>query len=551
MGRGMGMIRPILTVFAAMVLSLVLTAPLEASEELLAKAAKESAAKNHLKARELYREAYIAARSGPLADRGLFGLAKTEYLLKNYSEAALHLRRYAAIQGVAQRDEALLMLGYANYFQNRPAEADRIFATIGGEELGRALIGRAEIALQNQQTGSAESLFSKVDKKLAESDSRAIYVQAMLLARKGYGDQAVAMIDRLSPLVLRNEDLRVERAVVYLLSGRTKEAVVLLNSFIQTPTSGMEQVRARRALFQAYEQQGKTDELLKIGIELLQFEGNDELRRKMVMLYEKQGDLENALRQASQLRDRGIRSLEVEKRLKKVLEADTPQSVDLIQRFAFYLHAESPVLAECAVYLTKKGKKSEARALLQKAAKGTGASDASLALAEIYLQDGLYDEASRLLQPLAATKQHGQAAQVLLADLADRKGDSRGAIALLQKSLKQGKPGKQSRIEVKLGDLYWRAGERAPAVRHYDAAADAGDTEAMVKAADAHYLSGHFGKAEKYYKKALDKDLKDARQKQWVQYQYGKLTSKRDYLEKAAASGGEIGEAAQIHLNRR
>lgn len=534
----------------AAICSVVLAVSAHASEEMLNKAAAELKARNYLKAKDLYREAYISAKNGPLADSGLFGLAKTEYLLKNYSEAVLHLKRYAAKQDAPQRNEALAMLGYAYFFQNRLAEADRTFSTVGGGEASRALIGRAEVALQNNQAAAAESLISRVDRTLVDTDSRAIYVQAMLLAKKGMGDQAVAMINRVPLLVLREQDLRVERAVVYLLGGKSKEAITLLNSFLASPLSGMEQARTRRALVLAYELTGKPDEMLKTALELLQFDSSDELRRKVIVAYDRKGDLESALKQASQLRDRGLRSLEVEKKLKKAIEADTPKTVDLVQRFAFYLHAESPMLATCATYLAQKGKKLESRNLLQKAVKGTGATEASLALAELYVQEARYEEAAKLVQPLVGSKQHGQSALLLLADIADRKGDTQGAIALLQKTQKAGKSGKQPRLELRLGDLAWKSGDRTGAIKHYTAAADAGEVDAMVKVADAQYLTGQNRLAEKYYQKALSRDLKDARQKQWVQYQYGKLTGNRESLEKAAAAGGEVGEAARIYLNR-
>ena len=521
-----------------------------ASEEQLQKAAAEFKAKNFLKAKDLYREAYLSAKSGALADRALFGLAQAEYLLKNYSEAALNLRRYAANKNAAQRDEALFMLGSSLFFLNKLSEAERVLATVGGEFTDKATITRAEIALQNRQFGLAETLFSRVDRKLLETDNRAIYVEAMLLARKGQGNQAIATVDRIPAAALRNEDLRVERAVVYLLAGRATEAVGMLKSFLQAPLSGMEQVRARRALFQAYEQLGNAGEMVKVGTELLQFDANDDLRRRVIAAYDKLGDVENALKQASQLRDRGLKSLEIEKRLRKVLEADSPQAADLVQRFAMYLHSESPVLSQSAVYLARKGKKSEGRALLQRAVKGSSPSDASLALAEIYVQEGRYDDAKKLLQPLVTHKQFGQGALLMLGEIAERKGDAKGAIELLQKTVKPGKSGKQPHIDSRLGDLYWQTGDKASAIKHYTAAADGGDVDAMIKVADAQYLGGQYRIAEKYYKKALDKDPKDAGQKQWLQYQYGKLTNKREYIEKAAAGGGEIGEAARMYLDR-
>lgn len=524
--------------------------PALASEEILTKAAAEIKVRNYLKARDLYRDAFIAAKSGPLADQALLGIARSDYLLKNYSEAALNLKRYVANQNAADRDEALTMLGYAYLLQHKLTDADRTFSSVGGEYASKALVGRAAIALQNQQPAAAESLFARVDKRFAETDNRAIAVQAMLLARKGLGEQAVAAIDRIPAPALRDEDLRVERAEVYLVAGKAKEAETMLRSFIQNPSGRLEQVRARRVLLRAVEVQGKQDEVLSIALELLSYDPNDDVRRKVIAIYDRKGDLENCLKQASQLKDRGIRSLEIEKRLKKVIEDDTAQSVDLVQRFAYHLHQDSPVLAQAAAYLAKKGKKAEGRVLLQRAVKGSASSDASLALAEIYIQEGRYDEAQKLLQPLMGGKASGQSALLLLGDIAERKGDTKAAIDLLQKAVKQGKQGKLARVEMRLGDLYWQSGDKTAALKYFSAAADAGEIDAMIKLADAHYLGGQARLAEKFYKKALDKKPADPKQMQWIQYQYGKISQKREYIEKAAAGGGEIGEAARMYLNR-
>ncbi len=153
----------------------------------------------------------------------------------------------------------------------------------------------------------------------------------------------------------------------------------------------------------------------------------------------------------------------------------------------------------------------------------------------------------KLLQPLLASKQHGQSALLVMGDIAEKKGDVKGAIELFLKTIKQGK---QPHIEARLGDLYWKMGDKKAALKHYASAADQGNADAMIKAADALYLSGQSRSAEKYYRKALDSKLDDDRQKQWLHYQYGKLAKNREFLEKAAAGGGEIGEAAQMYLNR-
>ncbi|HSW63293.1 MAG TPA: tetratricopeptide repeat protein [Dissulfurispiraceae bacterium] len=503
--------------------------------------------KNFLKAKEEFREAYIAAKTGTLAERALFGIAKSDFLLKNYSESVLNMQRYIAIPGAAHLDEARVLLGYSYLFQRKYPEAQKAFEAAGGDFTGQALLGRAELALHAGQVKSAEQLLASVPSSSFDSSNRAMFVKALLLAKKGAGSEAVALIDKVPAPALLDENIRVDKAEIYLLSGRTKESEALLRTILASPASGVEQVRARRILLQVYERQGRSDDMLTIAQELLPYDTTDDVRRKLIALYDTKNDLENSLKQTAQLRDKGLRSLELERRLKKALSEGGPKTLDLLQRFAFYLNTESPVLAEAAKYLAKNGKKAEARSLLLKAARSGTPSEALIAFADILIQEGKYDEAKKLLQPILATKQYAQSALLLMGDIADKKGDVRGAIDVFEKTAKRGK---QPRIESRLGDLHWKAGDKTAALKYYRSAADQGDIEAMVKAADAFYMNGQNKPAEKYYKKALNSKLEDEKQKQWAHYQYGKLAQNREFLEKAAAGGGVIGEAAQMHLYR-
>ncbi|KAF0183713.1 MAG: tetratricopeptide repeat domain protein [Nitrospirae bacterium] len=531
---------------ACCVLLFVAACPAFATEELLQKADKNLESKNYLKAKEEFREVFIAAKTGALAELALFGIAKSDFLLKNYSESVLNMQRYIASQSAARRDEARIMLGYSYLFLRKYPEAQKAFEAAGGEFAGQSLLGRAELALHAGQVKSADQLLAAVPSSSFDSN-RAMFVKALLLAKKGAGSEALSLIDKVSAPALRDEDIRVDKAEIYLLSGRIKESEAFLKSILAAPLSSVEQLRARRILLQAYERQGRTDDMLTIAQDLLSYDTNDEVRRKLIVLFDTKNDLENSLKQIAQLRDKGLRSLEVERRLKKALSEGGPKTLDLLQRFAFHLNAESPVLAEAANYLAKNGKKAEARSLLQKAARSGTPSEASIALADIFIQEGKHDEAKKLLQPLLTTKQHAQSALLLMGEIADKKGDVRGAIDVFEKTAKRGK---QPRIESRLGDLYWKTGDKKAALKYYSSAADQGDTAAMVKAADAFYMSGQNKPAEKYYKKALDSKLEDGTQKQWAYYQYGKLAQKREFLEKAAGGGGEIGEAAQMYLYR-
>ena len=521
--------------------------PVFATEELLQTAEKNLQSKNYLKAKDLFREVFLGAKDSSLSERALFGLAKSDFLLKNYSESVLNMQRYMALPNASRRDEGRLLLAYGLLFQRKNAEAQKAFEAVGGEFTSQALVGRAELALQAGQLKSAESLLASIPASFFDTNNRAQFARAFLFAKKGMGNEALSLIDKIQPAVLRDEDIRVEKAEIYMFAGKAKEAEGLLRTIIASPMGGTELVRARRLMMQVYERQGKTDAALALGNELLPFDGTDEIRRRMVALYDTKDDFENALKYSSQLRDKTSRSLEIERRLKKALSTPGPKTLDLVQRYAFYVNAESPVLAESADYLSKNGKQAEARSLLQKAAQSGVPSEASLSLAEILVREGKYDEAARLAKPLLSSKKYGQGALLVMGDIADKKGDLKGAIDLFEKTAKRGR---SPHIESRLGDLYWKKGDKKTAIKHYGIAADSGDIEASVKAADAYYMNGQNRLAEKYYKKALDGKLDDGRKKQWVQYQYGKLTQKREFLEQAAAGGGEIGEAARMYLNR-
>ncbi|HMK43833.1 MAG TPA: hypothetical protein VK445_06820, partial [Dissulfurispiraceae bacterium] len=250
-------------------------------EELLERADTDLKAKNYLKAKENYRQVYLTEKKGSLADRGMFGMAKADYLLKNYSEATLNLKRYLSSAATEQRNEAHLMLGYIYMFDRKYTDAARAFEQVGGDFAEKAMIGRAEIALLSGKTSEAERLLERVGKGQFDGSPRAQYIQALLFARKGRGGDALADIDRLSPQALKDEDLRVEKAEIYTACGKAKEAEVMLKGIVSAPMGISEQVRARRALMRAYEVQGKRDEMLALGLELLPYDTNDEVRRKI------------------------------------------------------------------------------------------------------------------------------------------------------------------------------------------------------------------------------------------------------------------------------
>jgi tetratricopeptide (TPR) repeat protein len=103
----------------------------------------------------------------------------------------------------------------------------------------------------------------------------------------------------------------------------------------------------------------------------------------------------------------------------------------------------------------------------------------------------------------------------------------------------------------RVGELYMRSGNRPEALKNYVRAADKGDVTAMVKAADLFYVTGKPDRARVYYKKAINKGIKDPKILQWTDYQYGKLAKDDEYLNKAKAGGGIVAEAAELMKSSR
>jgi tetratricopeptide (TPR) repeat protein len=156
-----------------------------------------------------------------------------------------------------------------------------------------------------------------------------------------------------------------------------------------------------------------------------------------------------------------------------------------------------------------------------------------------------FTKAEKILSPLTLDGRYLFRTSYMLSDIMERQGKYSSAIEYLTKIVKAAKDYK---IAAKLGDLYWKTGDRRSAMRYYIAASDMGDGLSSVKAGDCLYMFKDYARAKTYYKRAIDYAVKDTKSLQWAQYQYGKLAKNRDYLKKAATGGGEIAEAAAIIL---
>jgi tetratricopeptide (TPR) repeat protein len=382
-----------------------------------------------------------------------------------------------------------------------------------------------------------------VSKKAVETNPRALTVRAMVHSRKRQHNEALALMNKILEPTLKDEDLRPDKAIVLYNASRFAEAERLCKNILSNPVSNMEKRRATRLMAKIHEVHGKVDEALRLNLEILPYEQEDDFKMNLVKLYDRKGDRGNALRYLTLLRDKKVKAAEIEKRLNTALAAKDPKAVEYFSKYSGHLDRDAPFIVEAARYMVTNGKKLEGFTLLRKAEKGLAGGDAALYHAELLINDGKYVEAQRLLTPLMVDNRYFVRSSYLLAEVLKREGDKNRAIAVLARAVQHTK---DRRVSAALAELYATTGDRKNALKYYLSAAEKGDALATVKAADLFYLTGDYAKAQQYYKRALASNLSDPGTLQWTYYQYGKLAGDREHLKKAAASGGVVGEAAEI-----
>lgn len=532
-----------LFVFTACCLMLA-ASPGIASEDKLKMADEYIRTRNYIKAKEAYRDIFLSAPKGALSEKALFGMGKADYYLKNYYEARQNIKRFVSTSKIPEhRDEAHLLLGYISLYLQKFKEAEQYFEMTGGALKEKADIGKAEAALKTGDIVKAESSLAGISKRVMETDPRVLYVRAMIFSSKGMQREAASTINKILDPILKDYDMRIDKAQIYFNAKKFRESERLCRSIIDNPVSSIERVRAKKILSNIYEAENKVDEALKLSLELLPYESGDDFKLKIVSMYDRKGDMYNAIKYLTYLKDKKTRSAEIEKRLKSIVNLKDPQGIEYYLKFAPYLDSDAPFVVDASRYLIENGKKFEGMLLLRKALKGAFKGEASLYMSELLINEGKYAEARKILEPLAIDSRYLYRASYMVADIMERQGNYSAAIEYLTRIVKAAT---DYRIAAKLGNLYYKTGDRQNAVKYYIMASDKGDGLSSVKAGDCLYISGNYAKAKIYYKRALDYNVKDPKSLQWAQYQYGKLTKNRDYLKKAISGGGEIAEAAAI-----
>lgn len=514
-------------------------------EDKLKSASQYLLSKNYSKAREAYRSVYLSAKIGPVAEKSLFGMGKADYYLKHYYEARMNLQRFISQYKESEHlDEAYLMLGNASVSLQKHADAKQYFERVGGAFKDSAYIGEASLALESGDIARADSLLGKVNKKLFENDPKALSIRALIYSKKGMHNEAVNTINKVPEPALKEQDVRIDKARIYFDARKILEAERICKNILSSPTSSTEKFNAKGILLNIYEAEGKFDDVLTLSLELASSEKGDDLKLKIVSLYDYKKDPENALRYLGYVKDKDTKSSEIAKRLKDSINSKDPKAAEYILKYSQYISPENPFIAEASRFLISSGKKREGTALLKKT-KGIQSGETALYLSELLISEGKHEEAKKLLEGMTFDMRYIARASMLMTEIMEKEGNYSSAIEYLKKILKLSKdPG----IYSVLGNLYWKTGDRTNALKYYVMASDTGDGTSSVKAGDSFYIKGEKKKAEHYYKKALSQKIKDTKDLQWARYQYGKLTGNRDYLQKAAEGGGDISAAAAIML---
>ena len=329
-------------VFFLLMLIFSTVEPDSAAVDAFAPADAAITAKQYIQARDLYRQVFVASREGPDAARALLGIAKADYYLKNYYESDINLKRFfKAFKNTTRADEAHLIWGLDLMNIHKYKEADEQLDLVKGEFQEKAIIAKAELAFIQGEADKAEKLLAKTDRKDYESDTRVLYIRAMILSSQGKHEQAIQTINKIPDQDLKAENIAVSKAVIYYNARKYIDAKEMLTAIINAPSSRLEAIQAKRTLFQIYDVENNQDAALKLAIDILSYEPTDDLRLRAVALFEKKGDLDSAFRYLTYLKNKRTLSDELEKRLKKLQEDKDPKADEYLLKYFIYLSIDS------------------------------------------------------------------------------------------------------------------------------------------------------------------------------------------------------------------
>lgn len=523
-------INKLIAVFSILLLSIAYAEdPLKKGEDFLK-------TEKYLQAKEIFQR---FTEDPKLADRALLGLAKSEYFLGNYYEATIPLKRLLRdFKNSPYINEANLYMGLTYLKIGRLKEAEYYLKKVEPPLDRQAMIGKGWLALYNGDLKTVEAVLQRLDKL---NEPEALLLRIKYLAMTGKPEEALKEFNK--NLKLRNS-YDIDKAEVLIRAKRFSDAEALLKKFIGKSNKLTDTVKAKKMLFEVYLNQNKIEDALKIGKEIYFYIPTDDVKLRLYSIYMNRKNYDEALKMLFTLRDKQLKNKKIEEFVNTIMREDSEKASAYIVKIYPFLPSDSDLLLRSAQFLISRGKYNEAKNLLRKIQTGPKRAEAVIPYSKILITEGKYKEAKKLLEPLIDKNKEacGLYAQILY-----KEGDKVTALSYLRKISNSIK---DPDILVLAGDLEYCCGDRKKAIRYWLLASNSGNAEATVKAADYFYLSKKTKEAIQYYKKAIDIGIKDNESLMWVYYQYGKLAKDKKYLEKVAASGGKLSEAAKALLEK-
>lgn len=528
-----------ITLFIFLIFFLSYASIITSAEEPLRVGQEYLKRENYLQARDFFKR---YTEDPKLAPEALLGFAKAEYFLGNYYEATVPLKRLLRDFGTSsQVNEGNLYMGLALLKVGRFKDAEGFLNKVQAPLEKQAMIGKAWIALSRGDVKTVEPVISKLDSKDLNDPETAL-LRIKYLSLTGKAEEALKEFNK--NLKLRKPSYELDKAEILIRAGKFEEAEKTLSNFIEKSKKLTDTVKAKRMLFDMFIAQKREDEALKIAKEIYFYIPTDEFRLKLYDTYMNQKNYDEALRMLFVLRDKTLKNKKMDEFLRKIM-IENPQNAHVyIGKIYPFLPTDSQILLQSANFLISQGKYSEAKNLLRKVQTGPRKTDAVIPLARILIKEGKYSEAKKMLEGI---KDRNDNALALYAQILDKEGDK---ITALQYLRKVSKSIKEPDILLNLGDLEYSHGDRKKALDYWMLASQMGIAEAGVKVADYLYMNGKVKEAVTYYKKAIDTGIHDNDTQMWAYYQYGKLAKDKSYLEKVAASKGELAESAKALLEK-
>jgi tetratricopeptide (TPR) repeat protein len=520
------------------IIAIILFFSITCADDALKKGEDFLKTENYLQAKEFFQK---FTEDPKFADKALLGLAKAEYFLGNYYEATIPLKRILRdFKNSPAVNEANLYMGLTNFKIGRLREAEYYLEKVQPPFEKQAMIGRGWIALYRGDLKTVQQVLDRLDRKDFNEPDNAL-LRIKYLAMSGRADEALKEFNK--NLKLRKSLYDLDRAEVLIKANKFTEAENVLKKFIERSIRLSDTIMAKKMLFEMYFSQGRTEEALKIGKEIYFYIPTDDVRLKIYSIYMNNKNYDDALRMLFLFRDKELKNRKIEEFLKIIMHESPEKAASYIVKIYPFLSVDSSLLIQSAQFLISQGKYNEAKNLLRKIQTGPRRTEAVIPYSKILIKEGKYKEAKKLLEPL---KEKNPQATALYAQILAQEGDKLTALSYLRKVSKSIN---DTEVLTLLGDLEYSNGDRKKAIHYWLEASKLGNAEASLKAADYFYLSKKTKEAIHYYKKAIELGIKDSESLMWAYYQYGKLAHDKKYLEKVAASGGKLSEAAKALLH--